>query len=185
MPSIKKFRPSPGTIISIIALFVALSGVAYAATLPKNSVTTASIKSRAVTGDKIAKNTILGSRIINGTIKGKDILISTLPTVPSATTAGSWAVVTSGGQLFRNRNATSVTVLPGTGNYQVTFNSNVQNCVYNATAGETTAANAVPATGQGEANVAPSPNSPNAVTVTTANSNGTGAAKPFYLSVMC
>ena len=48
-------RPSPGLVVGIIALFVALGGTSYAAivTLPKNSVGTAQIKNGAVTAGKI------------------------------------------------------------------------------------------------------------------------------------
>jgi hypothetical protein len=51
----KKFRPSPALVISLIALFVALGGTSYAAitALPKNSVGTAQIKNGAVTAAKL------------------------------------------------------------------------------------------------------------------------------------
>jgi hypothetical protein len=43
-------RPSHTTVIAYVALFVALGGGAYAATLPKNSVGPKQLKSNAVTG---------------------------------------------------------------------------------------------------------------------------------------
>jgi len=48
-------RPSPGLVVGIVALFVALGGTSYAAivTLPKNSVGTAQLKAGAVTAGKI------------------------------------------------------------------------------------------------------------------------------------
>jgi len=47
----KRMRPSPALVISLIALFVALGGTSYAAitTLPKNSVGTAQSENGAVT----------------------------------------------------------------------------------------------------------------------------------------
>lgn len=180
-----KHRPSPAMVVAMIALFVAMSGAGYAASVAKNSVGTAALKSRAVTGDKIAKNTILGSRIINGTIKGKDINLATMGTVPSASTAGSFATVTAGGVLQRNRNAVSSANQPGAGEYLVTFNGNVSNCGYYATTGSTTPLQPV---SFGVANVAPAPNNPNSVVVSTYNASNAGpvaANRDFYLLVMC
>src|SRR5436190_12477077 len=52
-------RPSPATVISLVALLVALGGTGYAAvSLPRNSVGTAQIKNEAVTKAKINKKTI-------------------------------------------------------------------------------------------------------------------------------
>src|SRR3954469_7128459 len=47
-------RPSPATVIALVALFVALGGTGYAALkVPKNSVGTAQLKNNAVTGAKV------------------------------------------------------------------------------------------------------------------------------------
>jgi hypothetical protein len=55
MLRIKIRRPSPALVVAVLALFVALSGTAYAAaTLAKNSVGTAQLKNGAVTLTKIA-----------------------------------------------------------------------------------------------------------------------------------
>jgi hypothetical protein len=52
--------PSPALAISLIALFVALSGTGYAAfRLPKNSVGTSQLKNGAVTNKKVAKKLIV------------------------------------------------------------------------------------------------------------------------------
>lgn len=64
--------------IAFLALFIALSGTAFAATkLPKNSVGTKQIKKSAVTGVKVKKNTL----------SGRQINESKLGRVPSATSA--------------------------------------------------------------------------------------------------
>ena len=55
MFGLKINRPSPALVIAMLALLIALSGTAYAATmLPKNSVGTAQLKKGAVTLTKIA-----------------------------------------------------------------------------------------------------------------------------------
>jgi hypothetical protein len=61
--------------VAYVALFVALSGTAFAAaSLPRNSVGTSQLKNRAVTGQKVALHTLTGANIKS----------STLGTVPNA-----------------------------------------------------------------------------------------------------
>src|SRR4051794_7093329 len=61
-------RPTPATVIALIALFVALGGTGYAALkLPKNSVGTKQLKANAVTGAKV-KNGTLSSDDFGGTL---------------------------------------------------------------------------------------------------------------------
>jgi hypothetical protein len=63
-------RPSPATVISIVALVVALGGTSYAALkLPKNSVGTAQLKANAVTGGKV-KDGSLSLKDIGGALPG-------------------------------------------------------------------------------------------------------------------
>ena len=51
-------------VISLIALFVALGGTGYAAIkLPKNSVTSKTIKKGAVTNAKLGKNAVTSSKV--------------------------------------------------------------------------------------------------------------------------
>lgn len=64
--------------IAFLALFVALSGTAFAAaSLPKNSVGSKQIKKRAVTAAKVKNNTLTGTQINESKLK----------TVPNATSA--------------------------------------------------------------------------------------------------
>jgi hypothetical protein len=77
MKSIRK-RLSFANIMSAVAVFIALSGIAVAAGLPKNSVgkkqlksnavTTAKIKKNAVTAKKIKKNAVTGAKIAGGAV---------------------------------------------------------------------------------------------------------------------
>ncbi len=79
--------PSPSTGISLLALFIALTGTAYAASLPKNSVGGKQIKKNAVSSSKIKTSGVLSSDVKNDALTGDDINESTLGTVPNATNA--------------------------------------------------------------------------------------------------
>lgn len=86
-------RPSPALVISIIALFVALGGSAYAVkkvgtkAIKANAVTTAKIKRNAVTTAKIKRNAVTTAKIRNGAVTGAKIKEGTLGLVPGAATA--------------------------------------------------------------------------------------------------
>ncbi|MGH2958699.1 MAG: hypothetical protein ACRDKE_03780, partial [Solirubrobacterales bacterium] len=80
--------------IAFLALFVALSGTAFAASLPRNSVGTKQIKKGAVTGVKVKKNTLTGSQIKEsklGTVPDASRLGGLLPSayLPATATAAS------------------------------------------------------------------------------------------------
>jgi hypothetical protein len=97
MRFVKRLRPSPAMVVAMLSLIVALGGVGYAASLPRNSVGKSQLKSRAVTSAKLANNAVTRSKIrndaVNGdkvaadSLTGADILESSLGTVPSATNA--------------------------------------------------------------------------------------------------
>ena len=67
-------RPSPSLVISILALFIALGGSAYAASkvgtkdIKKNAVTAIKIKKGAVTTAKIKDNAVTGAKLDEGTL---------------------------------------------------------------------------------------------------------------------
>jgi hypothetical protein len=91
-------------VISCLALFIALGGLAVAAGLPKNSVGTKQLKKNAVTtvkikngavsaakvqngaigAAKIQDHAITGAQIADGSLTGTQVKASTLATVPSA-----------------------------------------------------------------------------------------------------
>ncbi len=75
-------------VTSCVALFVALGGVAYAATLlPKNSVGAKQLKKNAVVTAKIKKEAVTAAKVKKGTLTGTQINASTLGTVPSSQVA--------------------------------------------------------------------------------------------------
>ena len=81
MGKLKGRRPSPALLVSVVALVVALSGTAIAAT----SINGGAIKKQTVGGGKLKKNTLTGFQINN----------QKLGSVPTATKALNthWAVV--------------------------------------------------------------------------------------------
>lgn len=74
MRLVSKLRPSPAMIVALIALFLAVGGVGYAASSTINGNV---LKDRSVAGKKLKKNTLTG----------KEINESKLGTVPRAKTA--------------------------------------------------------------------------------------------------
>lgn len=97
MPA-KLRRPSHGTVVAYLALFVALGGSAYAFHLGKNSVGSKQLKKNAVVTAKVKNEAITAAKVKKGTLTGAQINLSTLGTVPSAgnaTTAGTASVAKS------------------------------------------------------------------------------------------
>jgi hypothetical protein len=84
-----------GNFVGYVALFVSLSGVAYAATrLPPGSVGTAQLKRGAVTRSKLAAGAVSGSKVAKHSLTGAQINASTLGTVPSAASAATAGTAT-------------------------------------------------------------------------------------------
>jgi hypothetical protein len=59
--------------IGLLALCIALTGTAYAATVPNNSVGTKQIKKNAVTEPKIKKAAVTGAKIKNGAVNSDKV----------------------------------------------------------------------------------------------------------------
>jgi hypothetical protein len=79
-----------GNLVGYVALFVSLSGVAYAATsLPPGSVGSRQLKRAAVTRAKLAAGVVNASKVAANSLTGRQINAATLGTVPSATTAAT------------------------------------------------------------------------------------------------
>jgi hypothetical protein len=81
-------RPSYASVTSTLALFIALSGGAYAATaLPANSVGPRQIKKNAVERAKLKNNVVDSSKVLDNALTGDDIRESSLDRVPEAASA--------------------------------------------------------------------------------------------------
>jgi hypothetical protein len=83
-----KHRPSPALVISIVALVMASVGTGIAAfKVPNNSVGSKQLKKNAVVTKSIKKEAVTGAKVKKGSLTGATINLSSLGTVPSATTA--------------------------------------------------------------------------------------------------
>jgi hypothetical protein len=87
-------RLTYANVMSSIAVFLVLGGAtAFAASkiganqLKANSVLTGKIKKEAITTSKLKKSAVVGAKVKDGSLTGSDINLSTLGTVPSATSA--------------------------------------------------------------------------------------------------
>jgi hypothetical protein len=101
--------------VSIIALFVALGGTAWAThkigsrEIKRGAVTGPKIKNGAVTGAKLAKGAVTGPKIAPDSVTGAQIDESTLGTVPSASSAASAARATTAATAATAERANSAT----------------------------------------------------------------------------
>jgi hypothetical protein len=87
MSSISSKRPSPATVISMLALFVALSGVAIAS-VPQNSVNSAKVQNNSLKSVDIKNGQIKTADVANNNLTGTDINESTLSGVTPGGAAG-------------------------------------------------------------------------------------------------
>jgi hypothetical protein len=135
MPGRLRGKLTFANVVSFLALFVALSGFAVAATqlkknsvgskqIKKNAVTTSKIKNAAVTGQKLATgsvgsaqlqdNSITGANVQDGSLSAADLAPGTIPT-PTPRTARLQSGETISGFLAIEEHATSGTQFFGTG----------------------------------------------------------------------
>ena len=107
MKSILRRRPSPALVISLIALFVSLSGVSYGVAtgfidsreiknneirsldIRNNQIRTRDLRNNEVRGIDIRNSTVQGRDIALNTVTGEDVREDTLQKVPSALLADS------------------------------------------------------------------------------------------------
>jgi hypothetical protein len=126
-------KPSAAMVVAVVALAVALSGTAIAA-------------SGRVSGDKlIKKGSLSGNRLRSRTLTGKQINLDELGTVPAAAQAGTAANATNAGELGgRQPSAYALASLLGTPGAKAT-NSGVDDSACYLTEVRLLAGNQVPA----------------------------------------
>jgi hypothetical protein len=113
--SILRRRPSPALVISMIALFVSLSGVSYGVAtgfidsreiknneirsldIRNNEVRTRDLRNNEVRGIDIRNSTVQGRDVALNTLTGDDVKEDTLGKVPSATAADTATSATTAG----------------------------------------------------------------------------------------
>jgi hypothetical protein len=126
--------PSPAFVISLIALFVALGGTSYAATiLPKNSVGTRQLKKNAVTSAKIKNGAVTATKVNTGGLTVPNALhatsADTATNASHATTAGSAPPPGSaGGGLAGSYPSPSIAAAPAPSGIAANPNNSVDPC---------------------------------------------------------
>src|SRR5687768_6963382 len=70
-------------VVSLMALFIALGGGAYALTIPNNSVGSRQLKKNAVTTAKIKRSAVTSAKVKNGSLLARDFKPGQLPAGPT------------------------------------------------------------------------------------------------------
>ena len=165
-------RPSPGLIVAMIALVVALGGTAYAAQ---------------INGNSIQKQSIGGGKLKHKTLTGYQINTNKLGVVPTAQRATNtlWAVVNNpagpGNATLARASDATVSVTEAGGAVNVIFPGNVAVCA-NVAARDNAGAT-VPTAGYAQTNISPA--NPNAIEVHTRDKTGANEDGDFHLIVVC
>jgi hypothetical protein len=175
MRKLFKRRPSPGLVVGLIALIVALGGTAYAAQ---------------INGNSIMKQSIGAGKIKHKTLTGYQINTNKLGVVPSARTAlratnTFWAVVNKsagpGNATLARASDPTISVTEGGGAVNVIFPGNVSVCAN--VAGRDNAGTTVPNPGYAQTNISPA--NANAIEVHTRDKTGANEDADFHLIVVC
>ena len=142
-------------VVACLALFVALSGVAYAAaTIGSEDIVDGSIRNRdfkdgTLRGNEAKPNGFGGGAIKERSLAAAEFDATKIGKVNNAGVADGLArhgVISNLGALVRGRGITSASKT-GDGQYQAIFDADVRNCTYFATLGDESAAGP-PAAGQ-------------------------------------
>src|SRR3954451_18978686 len=99
-----RLKPTPGTLIAMIALVVALAGSAYAAI----KIDTQDIRRGAVTANKLASGAVTNRAIAPDAVTGDKVAESTLQQVPSAAKAATADQATNATNADQAGNAATV-----------------------------------------------------------------------------
>ena len=175
--------------IACLALFVALSGVAYAAaTIRSENIVDGSIRNRdfkdgTLRGNEAKREGFGGGAIKESSLDASKLNATKIGKVTSAGVADGLArhgVISNIGALVRGRGITSASKT-GDGQYQAIFDVDVRNCTYSATLGDESASGP----GTGQIAVTSASTNVNGVRVVTRDSAGALADRSFHLIVSC
>lgn len=119
MKKFKRLRLSPALVISVIALFVAIGGISWAAA----TIGTKDIKNKAITAKKLGKDAVNSAKIQDGSVSRED---------QSSDQRTLWAAVRSDGTIADQSGGISVTALGG-GGYVINFGQDVSGRALTAT----------------------------------------------------
>jgi len=173
---LKSRRPSPAMVVAVVALFVALTGTAFAA--------------GAINGNSIMKQSIGAGKVKHKTLTAYQINTKKLGVIPQAQQAQRashtyWAVVNNpanpGNATLARASDQGITAVEGNGAVSVVFPANVSGCAN--VAGRNNAGTTVPGPGTAQTNIAPA--NPNAIEVRTRNEKGAPEDADFHLIVVC
>jgi hypothetical protein len=177
--------PSPGTVIAVIALTVALGGTAYAV----KKIGTKQLKANAVTKKKIADNAVTSKKIAAGAVtRGK----------LEAGQQTAWALVngTGTGSIVAQSGGVSTVAGLGGGSYFVKFPfalpghaivGNVQSAQGGGEMATGICGNPVPSAGVEQLfcnTTSPADNNTSVARIETLNSAGAATTKNFYVAVL-
>jgi hypothetical protein len=201
--------------VAYLALFMALGGTAYAASLPANSVGTKQLKTSAVTTAKVRSDAITTAKVEDATLQAQDFASGVLLRGPAGDpgpighegpegreghegptggvdTTILWAAVTAGNgvdpaSIARGKHAVSAT-RTSPGYEEVKFDRDVSGCAYNATLGGSEPAVSPGVYTPTSIYVTSKSGAPDTVWVTIAYLSGwfpTGLDASFHLIVAC
>jgi len=195
-------------VVSVIALVSALGlGTAWAATeLEKNDVTSKIIKNGGVKTKDLANNAATSPKVANGSLLEEDFAAGQLPEGPqgppgtdgSAGSAGSpgqdatnlFAYIRDNGDgvaasVAYGKGVTGVSETTFAGEYRVTFNQSVSNCVAHATSGEGDPHVGAASTDQGAAAIYMQTDAAEVIEIVFHDATGVDSDTSFLVSAFC
>lgn len=187
-------RATYANVMATVAVFIALGGTGYAAaTLPRNSVGSAQIRTGAVGATELKRSAVTSNAMRDRSIALRDLSLAVRNSLRGATgpagpagAAGApavslFAAISSGGERVRG-NATRSNHALGSNEYRVTFDRDVSVCVYSATLAAVQNGATLEQPPAGRITVAAEGTD---VLVKTYDAAGTAAPSGFHLLVAC
>jgi hypothetical protein len=188
-PSLRLDYP---TVMSTVAVFVALGGTSYALTLPRNSVGAAQIRPSAVGPSELRARAVRSKHINDHSVALRDISFGarhvlrgergpTGPVGPAGPAGIAYSAAINSGGEHRGGNGSSGDHTGGSGVYEVRFDRDMTDCRAVATLSRVTGGvTEDPVNGQ-----ISTATHPNGVTVRTSGPDGMAADLPFHLIAVC